>query len=911
MPTKYSLALLKVLPGRLLALVARYAGLVVLAVGVLTVAAGLYLPQLQVHLGASGMMAEDHPARRVYDELQGRFPEREGVVLFLRDPQLFTPPALAVAAATIQAVRELPFVARVDSLFDLQQMESHAGEITRRVYLDPLPATDLEARDALRALTANPLMVRNLVAADGSAMAAWIELKPSDTAVAGDQEALRVRALDATVAAQAGALAEAFAFGPAHVRVGVVQRIRADQQTLLPWSLAALVLSLALFLRRWQGAVIPVITAGVSIVWTLGLMAMLGVPMSVMTSMVPALLVIIGSTEDIHLLAEYFAGRAAGQGRARALDGMAAHMGIPLVLTFTTTYLGFLSIATNDISLLREFGLVASTGMALNFLATLLLVPALLQLLPERDAGGIKVVGAAGGLGAWVYRAVVRVHRHPRLLTGTLVGLFLAACAGAWSVAVNNDPMDHFPPGSDVRMKADALHSALAGTNALTVVIRSPIKDTFTQAGYLRQVQELQFFIEGMGLFDKVLSFADLVAWSDALIEESDPRLRRLPEDDLVIREYLNFMGEDSYGPYLTPDATITRIVIRHGIGSSRVLLDAAAQIEAYAREHLAPGLVVTVTGTSMLNALGAEHIARGQAESLMLMVIVIWAIVALLFLDMRAGLVAVVANVFTIGLLFGVMGVLGIALDTGTAMVAAIALGICVDDTVHFMVRYHREMRRLGDEGKALEHTVREEALPIVGTSLALAAGFGVLALSSFPGIAHFGLLSAMVMLFALVATFVITPLLLTRVHLISLWDVLALHLHTDVLGTCRLFRGMRPWQIKKVILVGEIRPILAGETLVHVGESGAEMYILLDGVMQVEIEGADGGGPQVGPGEIVGELALVSGAPRAATVRAISAGEVLVLRWEHIERIGRRHPRIAAPLFLNLARVVSSRLR
>ena len=130
----------------------------------------------------------------------------------------------------------------------------------------------------------------------------------------------------------------------------------------------------------------------------------------------------------------------------------------------------------------------------------------------------------------------------------------------------------------------------------------------------------------------------------------------------------------------------------------------------------------------------------------------------------------------------------------------------------------------------QALEETVRQEAAPITSTSMALIAGLAVLALSGFPPVAHFGWLSALVMFAALATTFLVTPLLLSSVRLVSLWDMLDLKLRKRVRERCLLFQGMRTWQIKKLILMSEIRDFGVGETLYRQGDQGSEMFIVLE---------------------------------------------------------------------------------
>ena len=206
-----------------------------------------------------------------------------------------------------------------------------------------------------------------------------------------------------------------------------------------------------------------------------------------------------------------------------------------------------------------------------------------------------------------------------------------------------------------------------------------------------------------------------------------------------------------------------------------------------------------------------------------------------ILFLRVKAGLLSLVPNLFPIVIIFGIMGFFDIPLNTGTAMIAAISIGIAVDDTIHLMVRYNNEMKRLNDQQEAMVVSLRSESTPVISTSLALALGFFILVVSNFMPIIYFGGLSAIVMMLALTGDLCLTPILLSTTKLITLWDMMSLDLKERVITESPLFRNMRPWQIKKIVLLAHLKEFAKNTPIIIKGETGRSMYLILDGGARV----------------------------------------------------------------------------
>jgi len=893
---------------------AKHAVIVLILLLGVTALALTQLGGLKIQVSAQGLIAEDDPARQQYQRMLDTFGSSDNIAIIIRDQALFSRNILQRVNEVSIRLSQLDFVVGTDSLFTLDNVRNEDDNILFLPFLDKIPNTEAEADKVKAAALANPFISGNLLSTDGQTMAINVRLKPEAQRVQTDHQV--VEQVEAAISPLKGHALEVFALGVPYVLSGLSDLIVADQQTLLPMSMAALLIVLLVMLRRVSAVIMPFMTAILSVIWTLALMALLDIPMNVMTSIVPALLVIIGSTEDIHLLSGWYRARSAGEDKATAIEFMASTTGLAVLLTFITTYLGFLSIAFNDVQLLQQFGIVASTGLLFNFIITTLLLPALLSGFCRSECKKSKTAGQDrfADFASFIFDRVGTHNLSILVLTAimTVVAIYWASM-----IKVDNDNMSYFNKDAPIHHKATVMHQHLAGMQSLDIVLDSNIDGTFTRVKYLKEIHKLQKFLDDSGHFDKVLSFADYIGLVNRVMEDIETDKLVLPEEDALVREYLLFIDADDVRGYVDRSFSKVRIQVRHNISSSRVLKQAISEIQAYADKELDKGLDMLITGESMLSNEAADRMVSGQVLSLLFMLVVIFLVISGLFLDFKAGLMAAVPNIFPVILLFGVMGFLDVPLNTGTVMIAAIAIGICVDDTMHFLVSYNQEMRHYNNTEEGILAAMRHEARPIMSTSIALALGFGVLAFSSFPPVVHFGLLSALVILLAVVANFILMPVLLCKIRLVTIWDVLDVQLQSRLIESCELFEGMKEFEVRKLIAMSQRHTYEGGEVIMRHGDQGDDIYVVLSGSVSIKVpykrksdENQIRHVSSLETGAVFGEVAFIGKVTRTADVVANERTELLSLKIDGLRRLNRFLPRTASRLYFNISRILANRL-
>lgn len=873
--------------------------------------AATQLDRLQVRIAADEMLVVDDPQRLDYRQVRRTFGDEQVVLVVVADQALAAPDRLARLRDAVAALEALPFVARTDSLFNVPHVRGVDGFIERQPYLAEIPADAAAAREILAAAARNPLLRGTLVSADGEAMAVAVVLAGADSGRPVTDDRTVAAEIDSVVATLRGAFDQAYAIGFSQVRSELAGRILGEQAELLPLAIGALLLALFLMLRQLTDILTPLITAGVSVLWTFGLMGWLGIPVNVVTSTVPILLIVVGSTEDIHLLAEFRHAQHCGDAAHVAMRHMARRLGRTVLLTFLTTYAGFLSVGLSGIEVLRQFGFVASTGLLFNFIVTIVFVPAFLSL-----TGGWRLDGRTRlfeqkteNLAARYWSFLIR-HRR-RILYATGIAVVIAA-AGIPRIDINHNPADSLGSESPTARHIAQLNQRFAGLESFSVIVESGIQDTFLQARYLDELLALQRHIQDIEPGFSVTSFVDYLSLlNTALLEDPAAGPPRTNEE---IAELMLFLDQDRVDGYVTGDYSGARILVRHQVGSTDRLHAVIDSIQDYLDTRLDPGLRGRITGDSVLTLSATESLIEGQLQSILLILFLFIVIVSLLFTDLRVGLLAALPNMLPMIVLFGFMGYADIPLNIGTAMAAAIAIGIAVDDTLHFMLRYNQELRTSRSQGTAMQNTLYHEGLPVIATSFALILGFAVFALSDFVPVAQFGLLSALVIGTALLADFIVTPLAISALRLVTLWDLLSSRVRQHLIPNSPLFRDMRPWQIRKFVLSSTLLTFRPGEYVYRQSDPSNELYLVMQGVVEITVPRRDGQGAdpvvdQFGPGEVFGDVALLAEEARKTNALALSDTTLLVLTRDAIHNVTLLHPFVGSKLFLNLARDVSCR--
>ncbi len=888
------------------------AALLVLAFSAIAVGG---LLRLKIDTSYDSLISENDPGRPAYETNIAEFGSDNTTIVYLRDEALFTEERLLLIEDLIAALEEVEAVERVESLFSVLSIRDDEGMLDASPLMDSTPEDEEEIELIKENALYSPLIRNNFVSDDGRVTAVNITVS-RDRTDPNFNVALN-REIEALLDPLRPKFERVFHIGPPRLNVEIERGMFADMQTLSPLSTLLLIGAIIFFLRTPSAALIPIATSVISVLWTFGFMGYMGLPLTLLTAIVPSLIIVIGSTEDTHLLTSYLHGIKEGEkpDRGKAISFMAHHVGMPIFITSLTTTVGFLTNALNDIPLIQGFAYATAFAMFANLVCTVLVVPLFLIFFGPRDtklAPGDERPGGIIGLVVRLLDAIAEKYsKWVIVITVVVLGVFGGY---AFTVGVSNDPLSYFRSDSPLVRDADTLHRNLAGMQVFYLTLESRERDAFKEPANLERLADIQAFMQGQGAYDKTISLVDFLSLVNREMNQGKAAFERVPETRELVEQYLLMFRRGDIERYISSDFSRANVVVRHNLSDSRDLNEKLDALTEQITDILGDEeITATMTGENLMINRAAESLFGGQVQSLVLLVVIIFIIMTFLFTSITAGFLSLVPNAIPVILNFGAMGLLGIPLNPGTATVAVIAVGIAIDDTIHLLTRYNDECRRNPDQALAVRATVWAEAVPVVSTSISLALGFVVLLFSNFAIVAQFGALAAATMIYAMVADLLITPIVLKHVRLAGIWEIVALKIGREVLVGSPLFVGMSVYQIKKTIVLSAVSDYEEGEHIIEEDKTDRAMYVLLSGTVDVvtEVEGGEAHFIEtLQPGAVFGEAGFVVGVKRTASVIARDAVQVLKLDPEKTADSLKLYPGIAARLHRNISRILGERL-
>ncbi|MDX8412900.1 MAG: efflux RND transporter permease subunit [Mariprofundales bacterium] len=890
----------------------RHRGATLLGLALLTLLLAFGVPQLKIDSGFSTLVSDSNPDKKAYQQVVSEFGSDSRTLVYVRDTELWTPNKLASLREMHDALMKLPGIRHVDDLFTVSSIvgDDKGVVVGRLISKQPKLQTAVDRIHA-RAME-NPLLIGNIVSRDGYATALVLSL---DSTQANISDAEISHAIDRVLAPMHNHFQQLFQVGSARINADLHELLIKDMSWLTPLSALVLMVVVLLMMHSLTAAIIPLISAALSMLWTMGIMGWMGLPLNILCAMLPSLVIVIGSTEDNHMVASYLRALRSDTSNPRlsAAANMLQEIGVPMLLTITTTLVGFASNIFTGMALIRDFAFAAAIAIGANGVITMLLVPIILSWLGPKQSPFSNPNHEHQGLSG----ILVRLFRHANqyypktilLATAALSALFVWQ---AMALKVTNNPISYFQQDNPIISQSATLHRDLAGVSLFYVSLTSKQPQAFQQPEVLAKLVEIQQFIDQQQVFDRTTSLADYLALVNRAFHGGDARFNKVPNSAALTAQYLMFLHRNTLRGLVSHNYQRAVITVRHNISDSATINQYIAELRHAAVDIAGPAIKVQVLGEGVMINGNAEQLMRDQVKSLTVLLVAVFLLMSLMFTSIKGGLISLIPNVIPIIIMFGIMGMMSIPLNPGTAMVAVIVMGIAIDNTIHMLTRYNDLSRNAANFTEAVQQTVQEEAAPMATTTLALALGFAVLLQSEFAIIAQFGALAAATILIALLINLLVTPIVMAQMRLVSLHRMLETFWQQRSLEASPLFANMSTYQTCKAILISESRELKKGDLLIEQGTIERCMFVVLCGSLEVlrrdngqEIKLAD-----LARGDLVGEIGFVRETLRTATVRATSNVTVLRFDYERLRTDLKYFPGVVSHLNFNISTILGERL-
>lgn len=567
----------------------------------------------------------------------------------------------------------------------------------------------------------------------------------------------------------------------------IIKYMQRDMKKLMPLVILVVILIFYLNFRLVRGVVLPIITVVLGMLWTMGLMGYAGIPITIIVNILPTLLIAVASSDSIHIFNQYLHDQKMihNEGKKTGLVISMNHISLTVLLTSLTTFIGFSTLSTNQVMSLKHFGIFAAIGTVVAMAVTVMLIPSalmLMKLLPLKNKKNNQLVDTAHT--NIIVQKIINIFsslslKHYKLLVSTMFVLIVIFSFGVTKINVETAPLFNFKEDSYI-YKADMKMSALfRGTIPLNLVIDSGKTNGIKDPEFLNFIEEIREWLtseEGKEKFHhlKTYAFTDIVKRMHKAMNNDNPDYYKIPDNKTTIQDYLEiYSGEDrdsdgridSFEQFVDVDYREANIVLRTGnyngkLFTSNITTAGVERIRNYMKSHpLAKKYKWHMVGEPLNFFILAKRILEGQILTVIVTLIIIAIIMLLLFKNWKASLVSIIPITTSIIIVYGLMGYLGIPLDIAKCLLAALTIGIGVDDTIHMLKTLRHNLSQGMNMQAAIAATHKEAGMAIVYTSLAIICGFSVFMFSEFKPVFYLGWLVAFTMLSTTISALVLLP--------------------------------------------------------------------------------------------------------------------------------------------------------
>ena len=733
--------------------IVRYRWIILTLVMLLSVFFGYQLKNIQVDSNVINSLPANDTIVQLFKHVGKTFGGNQMGMIILESDNVFEPNTLENIIQITDTLQHTDGISSVTSLtnvmnFNITEDNFQIGSLIND---SNWPKNHQEAVQLRNSITSNKMYRASLVSADGKATIIVFFFKNG----VNDQTISRV------VKTKIDALHlpdKIFYGGSSFMTTYVSDVISTDLIKLIP--IAFLVMALVLFLsfRSFRGVTLPLLTAGLAIVWAMGIFVLMGLKLSMVSNNVPIIILAVGTAYTIHILNRV--NMCKDSDLKHAIIKSLTLMIVPVSLTALTTMIGFLSFIFGAyLGLIRDFGFLAALGTFFSALLAIFFVPALLAVLPDNRTKkiGNHRLGDKSFMGEYILKPLKNIiFRHPGRIIIFWSLLMIISIIGIFHIKRNTSVSDYFKKNHPATLAENIMRDKFGGSKVVFVVFDGDMQSP----SVLKKMLATEKYMKQSPFITSTNSIADIIAKMNKAIKGKEV----IPDASSVGQLWFLLGQSGSINQLVNEDMNEGIVIAKFDDQKENAVITFNNYLQAYLNKERSADCKIHVTGMPYVNEKLDTNLVKSQFASLALAIVMVLILVSLMMKSLQKGIYVSLPIITTIIILYGIMGLLGIPLNIVTALVASIALGIGIDYSIHFMSHYEHSFSKLNNIHNAIEETMMMSGKAILINFISVSAGFLVLVFSDLVPMIYFGILIAASMLGSSLGALTLLPVILIK---------------------------------------------------------------------------------------------------------------------------------------------------
>ena len=736
---------------------------IIVVVVLITITLGYFARNVRLSSNLIDLAPQDNPELVALRRTLDKFGSSTFVMISVKAEDAYSLSTLTKIKNIAERIRKLPEVEEIIDPLSAKVFKYLFGMVVVKTSFPggEIPESPEKIEKLREEMLSEPILKNIVVSESGESLAIYIKLKHDQ-----DLQDLRMK-LERIIEPYRGP-EEFYIAGAPIIESWVKEYISRDSVRLaLPIIMLVIVVLFTNF-RSISGIILPLSIMIGSIIWTLGIMGVLGRTITMVGVMLPTLILVISSSYSIHFLNQYYKDIYADSDKCTCIEGSVVNIGKTIILAALTTIAGFAALTVNRIRPMMELGVFVLIGVFISMMLSLTFLPGILCLSKKP-----RTIRRASVEGSRMHRLFLllgdMILKRWRFIIIGAVLIALWAIVGIPYIHVDTSWKRFFKKNSSILESQRFIKSNFGGASTINVSFSTEEESNsdFRILSTLRYIDEVEQWIRDQELLGPTNSLVGYVKRANQLLHGNDAAEYRLPKTDADLLQILlmfkmsKFM--ESLSNVITEDFHHANIVVRTAGANEEDIT--AAELKAFVRDlkefiaaHPYEGITVSIAGIDLIYVSMVDYLVRSQLISVLLSIIIVFIIITITFKSFIFGFFGLIPIFFGLFLNFGTMSYFNVSLDFITSMIASIAVGLGVDNSIHYLIRFTRTEHSLSLKER-LKQALGITGTPIFFTSFTLIAGFCVLLFSSFKPILYFGLLISVTMLGCFIGVIFILP--------------------------------------------------------------------------------------------------------------------------------------------------------